>query len=87
MCLCSVAAPAFWVERAGPVVNRWPTWTSSVRALKEVLFLGVRYSTSCSAISANRLARRSPAETRGGRLEAAPPCFVDEGGVLLSDLR
>ena len=49
--------------------------------------LSVRYSTACLAISADRLARRPPAKTRDGRREAAPPCFVDEGGVLLSDLR
>ena len=49
--------------------------------------LGVRYSTSLLAISANRLARRPPAKTTDGRREAAPRCFVDEGGVLLSDLR
>ena len=36
------------------------------------------------AISANRLARRPPAKTTDGRYEAAPRCFVDEGGVLLS---
>ena len=24
-----------------------------------------------------------PAKTKGGRREAAPPCFVAEGGVLL----
>ena len=49
--------------------------------------LGFRYSTSLLAISANRLARRPPAKTTDGRREAAPSCFVDEGGVLLSDLR
>ena len=49
--------------------------------------LGVRYSTSLLAISANRLARRPLAKTTDGRREAAPRCFVDEGGVLLSDLR
>ena len=49
--------------------------------------LGFRYSTSLLAISANRLARRPLAKTTDGRREAAPRCFVDEGGVLLSDLR
>ena len=51
--------------------------------------LGVRYSTSLLlvAITANRLARRALAKTTDGRREAAPLCFVDEGGVVLSDLR
>ena len=49
--------------------------------------LGFRYSTSLLAISANRLARSPTAQTTDGRREAAPRCFVDEGGVLLSDLR
>ena len=49
--------------------------------------LGFRYSTSLLAISANRLAERPPSKTTDGRREAAPRCFVDEGGVLLSDLR
>ena len=40
--------------------------------------LGVRYSTACLAISANRLARGPTAKTRGGRREAAPLCFVGE---------
>ena len=44
--------------------------------------LGFRYSTSLLAISANRLARRPPAKTTDGRREAAPRCFVDEGGRL-----
>ena len=52
-----------------------------------VLSRRFRYSTSLLAISANRLARRPPAKTTDGRREAAPRCFVDEGGVLLSDLR
>ena len=49
--------------------------------------LGVRYSTSGLAISANRLAIRPPAKTADGAREARPRCFVDEGVVLLSDLR
>ena len=49
--------------------------------------LGFRYSTSVLAISANRLSRRPPAKTTHGPRQAAPRCFVDEGGVLLSDLR
>ena len=49
--------------------------------------LGCRYSTSLSAIRANRLAKRPPAKTTDGRREAAPRYFVDEGGVSLSDLR
>ena len=44
--------------------------------------LGVRYSTSLLAITANRLARRPPAKTTDGRREAAPRFFVDEGGRL-----
>ena len=44
--------------------------------------LGVRYSTSLLVISTNRLARRPPAKTTDGRREAAPRCFVDEGGRL-----
>ena len=51
------------------------------------LTLGFRYSTSLLAISANRLVRPPPAKTTDGRREAAPRCFVDEGAVLLSDLR
>ena len=49
--------------------------------------LGVSYSTSALEIMANRLAIRPLAKTRDGRREAAPPCFVDEGVVLLIDLR
>ena len=48
---------------------------------------GFRYSTSLLANSANRLAIRLLAKTTDGRREAASRCFVDEGGVLLSDLR
>ena len=51
------------------------------------LHLGFRYSKSLLAISANRLARHHPAKTTDGHREAAPRCFVDEGGVLLSDFR
>ena len=50
-------------------------------------YLGVRYTTSGLAISANRLAIRPPAKTADGAREARPRCFVDEGVVLLSDLR
>ena len=52
---------------------------------KMTILLGFRYS-SFLAISANRLAIRPPAKTRDGRREAAPPCFVDEGVVLLINL-
>ena len=51
-----------------------------------ILSLGVRYSTSGLAISANRSAIRPPAKTAGGAREARPRCFVDEGVVLLIDL-
>ncbi len=55
--------------------------------IQAMALLGVRYSTSCLAISANRLEIRPLAKARDGRREAAPTCFVDEGVVLLSDLR
>ena len=58
------------------------------RAVLVNLTLGFRYSTSLLAVSANRLARRPPpAKTTDGRREAAPRCFVDEGSVLLKQLR
>ena len=54
----------------------------------DVILLGFRYSSSFLAISANRLAIRPPAKTRGWRrAKRGAPLFVDEGGVLLSGLR
>ena len=44
--------------------------------------LGFRYSKSSLASSANRLARCPTEQTTDGRREAAPRCFVDEGGRL-----
>ena len=52
-----------------------------------ILPLGVRYSTSLLAISANRLARSPPhQQNNGAPLRGAHPLFL-LGGVLLSDLR
>ena len=63
------------------------TISQAFPVVTKILPLGVRYSTSLLASSANRLARRPLAKTTDGRREAAARCFVDEGGVLLSDLR
>ena len=46
-----------------------------------VLFLGVRYSTSGLAISANRLAIPTPAKTGDGAREARPPVLLMRGRI------
>ena len=56
-------------------------------AIQMNMYLRIRSSTSCLAISANRLAKRPPRQqTKGAPLRGAHPLFLP-GVVLLSDLR